>query len=99
MRRTGESNCDAILRLIAIQLLPDAVNKLNVVCDQDYLFDYISSHCDGKNIVLLIDELNALSVPLDADAAATLKIIFWTELAIISSLQPMFIWIWILWPM
>ena len=73
VRRTGESNCDAILRLIAIQLLPDAVNKLNVVCDQDYLFDYISSHCDGKNIVLLIDELNALSVPLDADAAAMLK--------------------------
>jgi hypothetical protein len=75
VRRHGESACNAFLRLIASQLLtlPNGFDPLNIVCDANYLFDYISANSSGKAVVLLIDELNALGTPLDVEFSALLK--------------------------
>jgi hypothetical protein len=73
-RRPGESNLEAVLRLICIQLLPvGSWDPSTVVCNQQYLLKYISDNCNNRKIVLLIDELNVLGVPLDNATSVMLK--------------------------
>jgi len=73
-RRPGESNLEAVLRLICIQLLPiGSWDPSTVVCNQQYLLKYIADNCNNRKIVLLIDELNVLGVPLDNATSVMLK--------------------------
>jgi hypothetical protein len=70
--RAGESQSQAILRLIAVQLddyTPE--QTLNLVVDREALDLHL-----GDNVVLLIDELNNLGMPLDSDAAKLLRQMF-----------------------
>jgi len=74
-RRVGETDCQAILRSIALQLvdLGDR-NPLNITCDQKKLEAYLTE--SSKPVVLIIDELNALQVPVDAEAGRMLRSLF-----------------------
>lgn len=63
--RDGESQHDAILRLIAAQLVTVTGKRVRkqlqrIICDEDALDEYIGD----KPFVLLVDELNALASPL-----------------------------------
>ena len=72
-RRQGESQRDAILRLIATQLVDIGHNDpLNIQCDEQKLDDFIGE----LPFVLLIDELNALDTPVDSDARRMLRRLF-----------------------
>ena len=72
-RRQEESESDSILRLIALQLIDHSEEELiHFACDRQALDDYIGV----QPMVLLIDELNNLSVPVEADAAALLRDMF-----------------------
>ena len=71
--RQGESQRNAILRVIATQLVDIGDNDpLNIECDEDELDKYIGE----LPFVLLIDELNALSAPVDGDAGGMLRRLF-----------------------
>jgi hypothetical protein len=68
----GETQTQAILRLIGVQLgdyTPE--QALNLVVDRDALEAHL-----GNNVVLLIDELNILGMPLDSGAAELLREMF-----------------------
>ena len=71
----GESQNDAILRLIATQLI-DTTNlnlkKVRLVCDPQALDAFIGM----KPLVLMIDELNALAHPVDREAGSLLRDMF-----------------------
>eukprot|EP01041_Mallomonas_annulata_P013578 gene13578-28825_t len=71
-RRFGETQSQAILRLIAVQLgdyTPEQAQHL--VVDREALDRHL-----GDNVVLLIDELNELGFPLLDDAAMLLRNMF-----------------------
>jgi hypothetical protein len=71
----GESHKAAILRLIATQLLGSASARLPhtaIECDEGML----DAHLGEIPTVLLIDELNALGVPLDVEAGLLLRKMF-----------------------
>lgn len=73
-RRQGESQSQAILRLIAAQLVEcQPAEAKRLVVDRTYLDDYL-----GNNIVLVVDELNRLTQgePPDGEAAALLREMF-----------------------
>jgi hypothetical protein len=76
-RRKNETCKQALLRLIATQLinLPQGQDPTNIVCDEQYLDNYLDTvgNSGKKKIVLLIDELNRLSAPLDEDTSIFLK--------------------------
>eukprot|EP01033_Poteriospumella_lacustris_P016295 gene16295-11651_t len=74
-RRVGETQAQSILRLIAAQLgdyTPE--QALRLVVDREALDRHLGDH--HHNVVLLLDELNNLGAPLDADAAALLREMF-----------------------
>jgi hypothetical protein len=72
-RRQGESQRDAILRVIATQLVDIGdSDPFNIQCDEDELDNYIGE----LPFVLLVDELNALSAPIDGDAGGMLRRLF-----------------------
>jgi hypothetical protein len=74
-RRNGETQKQAILRLIAVQLCDySQVESQRIVVDREAL----DKHLGDDNVVLLIDELNMLGagMPLDRDAAALLREMF-----------------------
>ena len=82
LMQKGESQLQALLRLIAMQLVDaskiDAYSDRNIVCDSVALLNHITQSCDGKPVVLLIDELNMLAmhggtVELDSDVKQFLK--------------------------
>ena len=76
-KHESESIKDALLRVIATALCPALQREgLNygVNCDVDELMTFLCSQ--GVKIALLVDELNALGTPLDADASRILKDIF-----------------------
>ena len=59
----GESQLQALLRLIAMQLVDASqIDSRDIVCDQVALQNHIAQSCMGKPVVLLIDELNMLAV-------------------------------------
>ena len=69
-KRAGETQSQAILRLIAAQLVNCTRDEaFQLVVDRDALDKHL-----GDNVVLLIDELNRIDkgAPLDADAATLL---------------------------
>ena len=72
----GESQSEAILRLIASQLLGDDIlfqlSHSRIVCDEEALDKYIGC----KPFVLLVDELNSLAYPIDLEAGNLLKRMF-----------------------
>jgi hypothetical protein len=71
--RRGESQRNAILRAIATQLVNiGGGDSLNIECDESELDKYIG----GLPFVLLIDELNALAAPVDAEAGLMLRRLF-----------------------
>jgi hypothetical protein len=71
--RNGESQCATILRLIASQLVNIGVQESQrLVCDESALDNYIGN----EPFVLLIDELNALAAPVDAEAGSLLRRLF-----------------------
>jgi hypothetical protein len=71
-RMSGETQKDAILRLIAVQLGEyDEHQAKNVKVDVDILDKYL-----GDNVVLLIDELNLLAPCIEPDAATLLRELF-----------------------
>jgi len=71
-RRDGETQTQAILRLIATQLVEYSPNEAhNLLVDRKALDVHL-----GDNVVLLLDELNNLGVPLDGKATALLREMF-----------------------
>ena len=77
-QRKDENGRDTLLRLIALQLLPELSlqDALNVRVDETALFEVIDitrGGVDGRPWVLLIDELNNLGVPMDAFACDLLR--------------------------
>lgn len=72
--RQGETQCAAILRMVALQLVDlRGIDAIRIVCNEDYLDDYLGAACP---VVLLIDELNALAAPIDEDAGRMLRRLF-----------------------
>lgn len=70
--RDGETQAQAILRLVAAQLVDCTAEEAhNIVCDRQALDDFLSNW----PVVLLADELSALG-PLDAEAAFLLRDMF-----------------------
>lgn len=75
-RRSGESDLDALLRVIASKLvsLEDSSDACqSIVCDKRELLRHIELTSKVMPVVLLIDELNMLSRPLDEEASIFLK--------------------------
>jgi hypothetical protein len=73
--RDGESQKQAILRLIASQLVTTNLSDpIDLVCDERYLEKYIAE--SGRPFILLIDDLNMLGCPLRSDAALLLRRMF-----------------------
>ena len=71
----GESQAQAILRLIASQLInTGGSTSVDLVCDEEYLEKYIRE--SERPFILLIDELNCLGNPLQTDAAILLRKMF-----------------------
>jgi hypothetical protein len=74
-RRMGESQLSALARQLSEQFmppLPEGAEPLNY--DPREVVAHINDTCDGRKVILLIDELNALAGgPLDADSACFLK--------------------------
>ena len=71
--RQGESQRNAILRVIATQLVEiENSDALYIECDEKALDKYIGD----SPFVLLIDELNALAAPVDAEAGRMLRQLF-----------------------
>ena len=71
--RPGESQCNCILRVVASQLV-DIGNRdpIDIECGERELDHYIGD----LPFVLLIDELNALATPVDAEAGYMLRRLF-----------------------
>ena len=69
----GETEIQAILRLIASQLVEDLCEseKQSIVCDRAYLENYLSK--SNRHIVLIIDELNSLAFPPEHETASFLN--------------------------
>ncbi len=64
---------EAILHLIATQLTdPDVINGRSIICDEGKL----DEHLGNGPVILLIDELNALSYPINEEAGRMLKKLF-----------------------
>ncbi len=61
-----ESQADAILRVIAVQLIDQVHQADHIQCNAKELDKYIASAVatTGRPFILLIDELNSLSYPL-----------------------------------
>jgi hypothetical protein len=71
--RQGESQRNAILRVIATQLVEIGnCDPLYIECDENALDKYIGD----SPFVLLIDELNVLAAPVDAEAGRMLPRLF-----------------------
>jgi hypothetical protein len=71
--REGESQTEAILRSIALQLVDaSGLDPTCLVCNEKALDEYLGDF----PVVLIIDELNALAVPIDADAGRMLRQLF-----------------------
>jgi hypothetical protein len=68
----GESQAQAILRMIASQLIE--TTSVDLVCDEEYLEKYIRE--SERPLILLIDELNCLGNPLQTNAAILLRKMF-----------------------
>ena len=75
-RIPGETDGDAILRLIAIQFISplgqEAENHY-FKFDAAQVLDCLTTTANGRPVVLLIDELNSLAKPLDNFAAELLR--------------------------
>ena len=73
-RRAEESYLDALMRLIATQLVDvPAKDAGNIVCDETALLKHIDETSKGMRVVLLIDELNSLCSPVDLATSVFLK--------------------------
>lgn len=74
-RRADESGRDTLLRLIALQLLPDMPfnEAVNVRVDEASLFEVIDATRGDMPWVLLIDDMNNLGVHADPFAADLLR--------------------------
>ena len=74
-RRKGESDVQLLLRLIGSQFVVDVPDEdmESLVCDQQSLMKHIDTTSDGKPVVLLIDELNALGTPINGKLGVLLK--------------------------
>jgi hypothetical protein len=71
----GESQAQAILRMIASQLInTGGSTSVDLVCDEEYLEKYIRE--SERPLILLIDELNSLGNPLQTNAAILLRKMF-----------------------
>jgi hypothetical protein len=71
----GETQEQAVLRLIAAQLVNDKdVDVKNIVCDRLALEEYIT--LSGRPFILLVDELNSLGYPLRTEAAILFREMF-----------------------
>jgi hypothetical protein len=71
--REGESQTQAILRSIALQLVDTAaLDPRCLVCDEKALDEYLGN----MPVVLIIDELNARAAPVDEDAGRMLRQLF-----------------------
>jgi hypothetical protein len=70
--RDNETHEHAILRRIAVQFT-DEQNDIDFDVDKRTLLDYIDAQSNGRNVVLIIDELNALSETPDQSAANLLR--------------------------
>jgi hypothetical protein len=77
-RFRGESESEAILRLISAQLIDDAHKVKRIKCNESALEDYIQRSIAqrGRPFLLLIDELNSLANPPDEEAASLLRRVF-----------------------
>ena len=73
--REQESQLDALVRLLSMQLMQDPpTNPFSFAYDQSDLLQHIDRTANGSKVVLLIDELNMLAGgPLGADVADFLK--------------------------
>ena len=73
--QVGESQEQAVLRLIAAQLVNDkGIDVKNIVCDRLALENYIA--LSGRPFILLVDELNSLGYPLRTEAAILFREMF-----------------------
>lgn len=71
--RPGETQRNAILRVIATQLVDIGnLDPRNIECDEHALDEYIGA----LPFMLLIDDLNSLAAPLDAEAGSMLRRLF-----------------------
>jgi hypothetical protein len=71
--RPNESQREAILRLIAVQLIDlSNIDPTHVICNEKELDRYLQD----QPVVLIIDELGALSSPIDHDARRMLREVF-----------------------
>jgi hypothetical protein len=72
-RLEGLSESESILHLITVQLTnPNEINGRKIICNENAL----DRHLGNEPVVLLIDELNVLSHPIDEDASCMLKRLF-----------------------
>ena len=71
-RRDDETHEHAILCRIAVQFTEET-DDYNLDVDKDTLLDYINTQSEGRNVVLIIDELNVLNATLDDSAADLLR--------------------------
>jgi hypothetical protein len=71
--RVGESQAQAILRMIALELIDTGdFDPRCLVCNEKALDEYLGS----LPVVLIIDNLNALASPVDQEAARMLRMLF-----------------------
>lgn len=77
LKYEGESHLNAILRLIACQLISEEtlskIKDKRLIINKSALLNYIERTSNGKAVVLLIDELNSLGFPLESEASMFLK--------------------------
>jgi hypothetical protein len=72
--RRGESQCAAILRVIALEFVDIGdLDSRSLTCNERNLDRYIG---EDHPVVLIIDELNALAAPIDEDAGRMLRELF-----------------------
>lgn len=70
---TSLTKKESILHAIAIQLTnPDDIKGCNIICNEEKLNEYLGN----DSVVLLIDELNVLSNPIECEASTMLKKLF-----------------------
>jgi hypothetical protein len=73
-----ETDSEAILRLIAVQLVREDYNNQHIRVEASELKEYLTALQleSGRRVVTLIDELNSLAFPPDEDAAFLLRDLF-----------------------
>lgn len=73
--RKDENPINALIRIIACQFINITPHDIadNYICSQKDLLEYINLIANGRSVVLLIDELDKLSVPVDPEVSNFLK--------------------------